>query len=193
MQEDETSHFPDEEAAVSALQPDLPPALEAETAEGEPEFLMLDSRVINLWRLNQLIAAGFLMALAMGGGMVLGFSVPGSFPFVVGAWVGLLLLLLVLAFWYPRRAWRAWGYRVNEKVLETRHGVWWQIAEMLPLSRLQHVDLQRGPIERACGLASLVLHTAGTQQAAIQLPGLDAETAARLRDELVTRGGDDGV
>jgi membrane protein YdbS with pleckstrin-like domain len=43
------------------------------------------------------------------------------------------------------------------------------------------------------GLASLVLHTAGTHSASIRIPGLDAEYAVRLRDHLVEIGGDDAV
>jgi membrane protein YdbS with pleckstrin-like domain len=43
------------------------------------------------------------------------------------------------------------------------------------------------------GLASLVLHTAGTHSANILIPGLDAGEAVRLRDRLVEIGGDDAV
>jgi membrane protein YdbS with pleckstrin-like domain len=67
------------------------------------------------------------------------------------------------------------------------------VAHLLPLSRLQHVDLHRGPLERAFGLASLILHTAGTHEARITIPGLDADEAVRLRDRLVEVGGDDAV
>ena len=84
--------------------------------------------------------------------------------------------------------------RIDGKVLETKHGIWFRIHQLLPLSRLQHVDLHSGPVERSFGLASLLLHTAGTQHASIVVPGLDAREAGRLRDELVAMiGGDDGV
>ena len=49
------------------------------------------------------------------------------------------------------------------------------------------------PLERAHGLASLILHTAGTHEATLVIPGLDADEAARLRDRLVAAGGDDAV
>ena len=76
---------------------------------------------------------------------------------------------------------------------ETRHGIWWRQLQLLPLARLQHVDLHSGPIERSMGLASLLLHTAGTHEATVMIPGLDANEAVRLRDHLVAIGGDDGV
>ena len=93
----------------------------------------------------------------------------------------------------PRRAYRAWGYRIDERVLELRSGILFQVSRLLPLTRLQHVDLRRGPLERAFGLASLALHTAGTREATLHIPGLDAREAARLRDHLIAVGGDDAV
>ena len=97
------------------------------------------------------------------------------------------------AFSYEPRAWRAWGYQVDEKVLIIRSGVWWKTIKLLPLNRLQHADIQIGPIQRRFGLASLIVHTAGTHASAIEIPGLAVEEATRLRDHLVAVGGDDGV
>jgi membrane protein YdbS with pleckstrin-like domain len=108
-------------------------------------------------------------------------------------WTAFLLLGGVWTLWYPARAYRSWGYRVEDRVLEIRSGVWFRVIRLLPLSRLQHVDLHRGPIERAHGLASLTLHTAGTREASLGIPGLADADAERLRDLLVTAGGDDAV
>jgi membrane protein YdbS with pleckstrin-like domain len=63
----------------------------------------------------------------------------------------------------------------------------------IPVSRLQHVDLTRGPIERAFGLATLVVHTAGTEAASFRLPGLTADRAGQLRDAILEARGDDTV
>jgi membrane protein YdbS with pleckstrin-like domain len=98
-----------------------------------------------------------------------------------------------LSVWYPAREWRATGWRLDDKVLVTRRGVWFRVISLLPLNRLQHVDLHRGPLERMYGLASLVLHTAGTHAASLTIPGLDAAEAAHLRDRLVELGGADAA
>lgn len=59
--------------------------------------------------------------------------------------------------------------RRHDMLLE--HGIVWRHAVMLPLSRLQHVSVSQGPLQKRFGLATLKLFTAG---------GLDAE--ASLRD-----------
>ena len=74
-------------------------------------------------------------------------------------------LSLIGIFWWPQRDYACWSYRINQRVVELRHGVIWHVAVSIPLSRLQHVDLHRGPLERRYGLASLELHTAGTSHA----------------------------
>ena len=55
------------------------------------------------------------------------------------------------------------------------------------------LDVSEGPIERSFGLATLVIHTAGTEQAAVSLGGLARDTAFRVRDWLIGGGEDDAV
>ena len=159
----------------------------------EPEFRNLDRRVIKLWRVRQTIRSVVLLGLATVAVLSVGFATSRWLWPVIG-WHLLLVLRIVLLFWHPARSYKSWGYRIDGKVLETKRGIWFRTHQLLPLSRLQHVDLNSGLIERSFGLASLVLHTAGTQHASIVVPGLDAREAGRLRDELVALiGGDDGV
>ena len=56
---------------------------------------------------------------------------------------------------------------------------------LVPRSRVQHLDVERGPLERQFALATLVVHTAGTQTAALRLSGLDDHDAVALRDALI--------
>ncbi|MBX3276642.1 MAG: PH domain-containing protein [Acidobacteria bacterium] len=153
----------------------------------------LDPRVVPLWRLGYLIGlcVVLLMLLPFATMMWLRGGVY-SYLYPV-AWLALAACALWFCRWRPNRVYRAWAYRIDGRVLETRSGVWFRLVRLLPLNRLQHVDLQRGPLERMFGLASLVLYTAGTSSASITVPGLDHEEAARLRDHLIAIGGDDAV
>ena len=166
---------------------------EAAAAKAPAEFMPLDPRVITLWRVTRLIGFGILLLLSLFGSLIAGWAAPASLVGMLAGWLALAVLLAWLIWQYPPRAYRMWSYRVDDRVLETRSGVWFRVIKLLPLSRLQHVDLRRGPLERSQGLASLVLHTAGTREAALIIPGLEAEEAVRLRDRLVSAGGDDAV
>jgi len=155
-------------------------------------YQSLDPRVVKLWRIHSLIASAVLLVVGSIAVLFLGFGSFLPWNWLIAGWVGLLLFRVLSLFWQTW-VYRAWDYRLDGKVLETRHGVWFRTMQLLPLARLQHVDLHSGPIERSLGLASLMLHTAGTHEATIVIPGLDANEAMKLRDHLVVVGGDDGV
>lgn len=157
------------------------------------DFQRLHPRVIDLWRIQHLVASAVMLVLLAVGAIVVAVSTWVPFPYAAGVWGAVALLRGGLLFWYPSRAYQAWGYRIDGKVLELREGVIFQTVTLLPLSRLQHVDLNRGPIERMLGLASLAVYTAGTEHAEIVVPGLGLDEAERLRDQLVAVGGDDAV
>ncbi len=159
----------------------------------EAEFQPLDPRVVKLWRAVGSITASLLMLALLVAAFIASAIHPELSPWIFLLWFLLAVASVWLIYWRPPRLYRSWGYRIDERVLETRSGLMFQVRRLLPLTRLQHVDLHRGPIERAYGLATLVLHTAGTQEAKITIPGLDHEVAARLRDHLVEVGGDDAV
>jgi uncharacterized protein len=160
---------------------------------GTTGFTPLDPRAVQLWRISDLIGFAILLlpaliAALVGARWLLGNTLLGFIP-----WGLLILFMGFWILWYPPKAYRAWAYQIDDRVLETRSGVWWRVVRLLPLSRLQHVDLRRGPLERAHGLASLLLHTAGTQEATLVIPGLDDAEAVRLRDRLMAGIGDDAV
>ncbi|HYI40926.1 MAG TPA: PH domain-containing protein [Allosphingosinicella sp.] len=109
-------------------------------------------------------------------------------PMPTGLLLGVALLILVyLAVLAPPRRFRAWGYGIDGEELQVRRGVWVRVHTVVPLDHVQHIDVSQGPLERAFGICSLVLHTAGTLHSQIVLPGLARPTAEEIRDEIRSR------
>ena len=84
----------------------------------------------------------------------------------------------MLLLWGPQLA------QIYNDGFALQRGRWWQTESHVPISRVQHLDLKRGPLERAFKLATLVIHTAGTRMAAVSVAGLRGEDAEHLRDRL---------
>lgn len=103
------------------------------------------------------------------------------------AWVAVLALAATLGHVRHRRT----RFVLDEVGLRIRRGLWWRSETLVPRSRVQHMDLERGPIERMLGLASLVVHTAGTRMNAVRLAGMDAVRGREVRNDLIDRDGDD--
>lgn len=53
---------------------------------------------------------------------------------------------------------------------------------IVPFVRVQHLDVTRGPLDKLFGTATLVVHTAGTRNSIVTVPGLAPGRAAEIRD-----------
>lgn len=71
--------------------------------------------------------------------------------------------------------------------LQVARGIWTQVHTVVPLDRVQHIDISQGPVERGCGVCRLVVHTAGTLHSQVVLPGLSRPRAEEMRDEIRAR------
>jgi membrane protein YdbS with pleckstrin-like domain len=82
----------------------------------------------------------------------------------------------------PRRV-RAIGFVLREDDLVFRRGILFQRTVAVPYGRMQLVDINRGPFDRAFGLSELKFVTAAAATG-VTIPGLPAEEAEELRDAL---------
>jgi membrane protein YdbS with pleckstrin-like domain len=141
----------------------------------------LDRGLLRLMQIRGAAAGLFLLAAAAVGEVFVDRLVPVPAGLLLGAAFPVLIYLAVLA---PPRRYRAWGYGVDSEELQVRRGVWTRVHTVVPLDNVQHIDVSQGPLERAFGICSLVLHTAGTLHSQIVLPGLARATAEGIRDEI---------
>jgi membrane protein YdbS with pleckstrin-like domain len=135
---------------------------------------------------------GAALGLLVGAGPALGGGITFATQALdLGRWGTLALVALVwlaviaLATWFAYRRWLATAWKLDETGLHLKRGRLWRKEVLVPRSRVQHLDIERGPIERRYGLATLIVHTAGTRQHALRLAGLPDEDAVALRDALV--------
>jgi membrane protein YdbS with pleckstrin-like domain len=96
-------------------------------------------------------------------------------------------LLVYPMFIAPPRHYRALGYLLDADELWIVRGTWTRTITTVPLDRVQHIDVSQGPLERAFAVSRLVLHTAGTLNSLVVLPGLTRATAEGIRDEIRAR------
>lgn len=138
------------------------------------------------------VLCGVLLLAALAAGLL---GTAGAFfaLALLGAWVLFTGALATLVLCWPAVRYRHTSYVLSSGGIRIRRGVLWRSVCSIPRSRVQHTDVGQGPIERAFGLATLVIYTAGTHHAAVPLGGLARETALSIRDHLLGGGGDDAV
>jgi hypothetical protein len=175
------------------------PRLES-PAEPGPELSgerRLDPRYVSLQR-----GVGWIVTASMSAGLLVAVAITWLAADDLPRWASLLLLPAWLFFtlaigWvfhtWPEVHYRHTSYTLDAEGIEIRTGVWWRDVISVPRSRVQHIDVSQGPMERSYELGRLVLYTAGTDHSRVELPGLSYAVAFSLRNHLLPRGSDDAV
>ena len=155
------------------------------------QYLPLDPASVTVARISGAIGAG---AVTLGGLVAAGvvfFATPLGGLLALGLLAAVLVLSGAVAagscFW-PVVRYRHVRYRVDAHGFTIRRGVFWRTVTSVPKSRVQHTDVSRGPVQRHFGLATLVIHTAGTHDASVSVSGLSHREAVAVRDALIDGG-----
>lgn len=169
---------------------DIESAMARPEAPGAPEdgrWQRLPPRARSLFTLSAAISS---LVFVVGGLVAVGLLLPEGAVKIAAA-IAVLLLVPTAFVWMARKKYRYTFWRLDEEGFALRRGRFWCVDTRVPASRVQHLDLVRGPLERRFDLATLVIHTAGTRQSAVSVGGMDAGEAERLRDVLAQGAGRD--
>jgi len=165
-----------------------------------PEPVPSDTADISQWQ--QLPVRGARIAAVAGAiGMAVTLTVI-SLPLslLLNHWQGWLWKLplalgcgALLGGWLSWRRHRRTSWRLDAHALAVRHQYLWYNDTRVPRARVQHLDVRRGPLQRSIGLATLVVHTAGSRLDAVSLSGLELADAEALRELLARPDDHDGL
>ena len=103
----------------------------------------------------------------------------------VGLVSAMILAVVVIKLIHLKAHKITYGLFKHEMVF--REGLFWVSTTALPYTRLQHVNLSQGPLERKYNLVTLKCFSAGSGLAEIDLPGLNADLAEHLRQHLLSQ------
>lgn len=136
-------------------------------------------RAIAWWTLRALALSGALIGVLAAGWLIWEGSRPWTGPLLVAAGLLGVAYAAVMPVW--RFAVHRW--ETTDEAVYAASG-WivreWRIA---PVSRIQTVDTQRGPLEQLLGIASLIVTTASSS-GPVHIRGLDPADAREAADAL---------
>ena len=109
----------------------------------------------------------------------------------IARWPCCLLVLAAFGAWLARKQYRHTRWRLDDDGFALRRGRLWQRETRVPATRVQHLDLKRGPLRTPLppGDAGRAHRRHAPQRG--QRAGLDADDAERLRDRLARQIDDD--
>ena len=150
----------------------------------------LDPRAKLLWRLTGALQAAPILVGGAFGSYVLFWRAEATFPLAVLPVLGALILATLLVFVLPSLLWRRWRYEIRPLEVDLQRGLVRVTRTLVPMARVQHVDTQRGPLQRRLGLSTVVFYTAAGPN---EIPQLASGRAAEVRDRIaeLTREADE--
>lgn len=140
----------------------------------------LSRKALPAWRLQAFVESLFVALVPIAYGVLLYFF---QFPFwILWGLIGCYLLYLFLfVYLLPPLRWKRWRYDVLAEEIDLKHGVFIVKRTLIPMSRVQHVDTEQGPLLRRYQLAAVSISTAATVH---RIPSLTIEVADELRDRI---------
>lgn len=141
-------------------------------------------------KVSLIISAIFCFALLIGGGITF-MKLQGS----LNAWqtyllptILLLLICFILFMTYMGFHYKSYALRENDIVYQ--RGYIYRSKTIIPFNRVQHCEVNQGPIDRMFGLSELKIFTAGGSSSDMRIPGLTTETANNLKQFIARKTGD---
>jgi membrane protein YdbS with pleckstrin-like domain len=146
-----------------------------------PPHNRVERRAIGWWAVQELLSA-LIPALVL---LVLALAIqPARFWLLLVMTVILVIGIpyaVIVPFWrYAVHRWEA-----TQDAVFVKTGWLWQEWRVAPMSRIQTVDTERGPLERLFRLSSVTVTTASAA-GPIKIAGLDHELAAGLVQRLTS-------
>jgi membrane protein YdbS with pleckstrin-like domain len=131
-----------------------------------------------VWAAGALVPVTFLAA-----GLVVATSVWHWWDMPVAGWVAYGVVASAYVVTMPAIRYRVHRWETTDNAVYTQTGWLSRERRIAPMSRVQTVDVEQGPVARLLGLASVTVTTASAA-GPLRIDGLDRTTADRLVTDL---------
>jgi membrane protein YdbS with pleckstrin-like domain len=140
------------------------------------DLLPLEGKYLKVMYINTLstliIPAGYITSLFV-------------FELYTNLWIAIPLgiiavLITSINFLLVKPSFKVKKFAIREQDIIYQSGLLFRSLTVTPYSRVQHCEINRGPLSRLLGLSELNIFTAGGSASDIRIPGLDEHTAKQL-------------
>lgn len=147
----------------------------------------LPRSAIGLWVTESLISAAITAAIIIAALVFVPSDLGGPMPFLRWAVpIAFAIEALVSIVVRPQIKHRVYRWEVTEDAVYTRTGWLSQTWTLVPVSRIQTVDVTRGLLQQVFGLATVAVFTASSQ-GTVRIWHLEHGMAQRVADDLAAR------
>ena len=149
------------------------------------EDLQLQKPHDKYWKIIVINLGIFLGILGVGATILMFFvKKPVPQPLLI---VGLYILLTIILFVLFRLSFKNRGYAFRTHDVIYKSGIIVESTTIVPLNRIQHIELNEGIFSRMYHLGTLQIFSAGGQTGHIRISGIPIDEAKSIRDLLLRK------
>lgn len=102
-----------------------------------------------------------------------------------------ILSLIGLSLFFTIKLHYRMGYALREQDVLFKAGFLWRSETVIPFKRIQHVEVEQGPIDRLFDLSQVKVYTAGGSSSDLVIPGLRPTEAESIKFFILNRSTSD--
>jgi len=159
----------------------------ARTVSPRTPALQVSRNAIGLWTLQGVISSAFLLVVTITAAVLAPAAAPAPLlllaavaPYAAGVYAVVVVAIR------PRLRYRVHHWEVTDESVFTLTGWLAQTWTIIPIARIQTVDINRGAMQRLFGLASVAVLTASSK-GTVEIVHLDAGVAGAVAPDLARR------
>jgi len=141
----------------------------------------LDPRAITIWLINNLIVTVIVTVIAAAIMYALHRWRDVGLVWAIGIPAGIFIAQLIASWVDATVRYRQWRFEIRADEVDLKHGFFTHTRQLVPMSRIQHVDTRQGPIERHYALSNVVFYTAA---GSMEIPALSVVRAGEVRNQI---------
>lgn len=145
----------------------------------------ISKKAITVWRIKHLINNSMILLVLI---TLLIFYYRFNWLNWIGTFLIIMIVFVILVIIYdltihPIYLQRTWRYEVDEQIIQIKFGFFNKQHTIIPLSRVEYVNTNQGPLLRKYHLASVSIGTIASQH---EIPALTEDDAQILRNKIIS-------
>ncbi len=136
-----------------------------------------------VWMINGIIGSIFIMVIPIIAFLFLKHWLILAIP-------SLLCVYTILV--HPWLEYKQWSYKITETSICYNHGIYTKKFTIIPVSRIQHLEIKQGPVLKHFGLSNVEIYTAGQAHSIVAVHTAEAEGIIDSINLIISKEDPDG-
>ena len=99
----------------------------------------------------------------------------------------LLFILIIISYVWTIKGFKKKEYALRERDVVYKSGLVWKRTTVLPFNRIQHAEVEQGPLQRLFQLSQLKVYTAGGSSSDLTISGISLEVAQSMKEFILRK------